>query len=438
MKVGLFGLGIVGGHLLDYFQRLNTNGVSLDKIIVRDTSKQRVITRNDGSSSELKFENISDDPSYILSDDSIDVVLDATNSQDDTLIKEALQRGKSVVTANKKVIALYGNDLFRVADDNNQVLRIEASVAGEVPIIQTLSDYHFHGGITSIEGIVNGTCNYVLTRMAQGGASFDDALKEAQDKGFAEADPTMDVEGFDSVYKLAILASVGFGMPLCEKRIVDQIYRRGIENTTSSIQRFVSRFGGGNSLKLVATGIRDDDKVHLRVTPTIVSNDSQLGQTLYEDNCVKVTKSFGGVSYHKGKGAGGEPTAAAMISDLKMVKYIRDTNSKPSHYGEFYKNDNAVVLPIEPQELRVAIESWSPERQVGVFLNKVKSLSAQGLDIEQIYNHSGLQGDVTPDFFVLRPACYRNIKQAADNIKGLDCVDGFIRMYPINHNKIFD
>jgi homoserine dehydrogenase len=226
------------------------------------------------------------------------------------LVRNALERGKSVVTANKQLIARFGSELLKLAHDNQQFLGFGACVAGGVPVLSGLHDGLAGDRIVQIRGILNGTCNYILTRIEQAGLSFDDALHEAQQAGFAEADPTDDIDGQDAAAKLAILARVGLKI----EALPQQVECRSIRNVSAVDFEYAHELGC--TVKQISTARLADGRAYLAVGPSLVPNESPLARVMGSQNLVVSSGKFGGDTTFGGHGAGGDPTAVAVVSDL--------------------------------------------------------------------------------------------------------------------------
>ena len=260
INIGLMGLGIVGGGvaqrlLSDKDQISNKTGkaLNLSRVMVRDMNKPRDV--------QVAPNIITNNPEDILSDPDIDIVVEVIGGTDPAkrLLVDALSRGKHVVTANKEVVAKYGPELHRVATENHVSLLYEASVCGAIPILGVLMNPLLSNTFTNVQGIINGTSNYILTDMAHNNANFDTALKEAQDLGYAEADPTNDVDSFDAVYKLSILASLAFRCRVSP----DDVYREGIRELQSQDFQYASELG--YAIKCLAVADRKGSAIQARV-----------------------------------------------------------------------------------------------------------------------------------------------------------------------------
>ncbi len=310
LGVGLLGLGTVGSGVANVLltkrealERRIGRPVEICGVLVRDVAKPR------GVSATLPLVT---DARDVLDDERVDIVIEVMGGEEParTLILEAIERGKHVVTANKEVMAKHGPTILASAARNNVGVAYEASVGGGIPLIGPFQLDLAANDITSVVGIVNGTTNYILTRMTESGASFADALHEAQHLGYAEPDPTNDVEAWDAAYKLAILASLAFGVPV----MPEQVYREGITRVAQRDIQYAAELG--YRVKLLAIGRLVEGQVETRVHPTLVHNGSMLASVEGAFNAVQVQGDLIGTALFYGRGAGSEPTASAVVADL--------------------------------------------------------------------------------------------------------------------------
>ncbi|MET0276464.1 MAG: homoserine dehydrogenase [Acidimicrobiia bacterium] len=311
VRIGLLGCGNVGAALVrlvhDHAAVIETRaGVPLEitRVAVRDLSKDRGLP--------IPSSAFTDDPAAVVGDPDIDIVVEVIGGVEParTLITEALMAGKPVVTANKELLAVYGRQLFETAEGAGVDLLFEASVGGGIPLMRPLRESLAGDRIRRVMGIVNGTTNYILTRMTQGGDSFDDALADAQALGFAEPDPTADVEGFDAAAKAAIIASIAFGA-----RVVStDVYREGITGITAGDIEAARDLG--YVVKLLAIAEELDGNVAVRVHPTMVPERHPLASVHDSFNAVFIEGDAVGELMFYGRGAGGAPTASAVLGDL--------------------------------------------------------------------------------------------------------------------------
>ncbi|MGV3540593.1 MAG: homoserine dehydrogenase [Rufibacter sp.] len=306
LKIGLFGFGCVGQGLYDILAREKQLPFKIEKICVKDPLKERALPR----------EFFSYDPQEVLADDSLDLLVEAISDAAEAydIVKAALQQGKKVVTANKKLVAFHLTELLALQQEFGGVLLYEAAVAGGIPIIRTVEEYFSNEPLKRVHGILNGSSNYILSQIFNQQKPYAEALKEAQDKGFAELDPWLDVAGADSRHKLCILTAHAFGRTLEPQEVaffgIDFLGNRDLE--------FAKQHDA--VIKLVAS-------VHLNaagelvplVLPSLVSDQDDLKVVEQEFNGVVVEGAYSGPQLFKGRGAGGHPTGAAVLSDVISI-----------------------------------------------------------------------------------------------------------------------
>ncbi|MCS5592407.1 MAG: homoserine dehydrogenase [Gammaproteobacteria bacterium] len=311
MKVGILGLGTVGGGVVnvlrkngDSIQRRTGESIRVVLAGVRDITQDRIC---DTSDIEL-----TEDPFTVVNHPDIDVVLELIGGTElsKDLVETAISNGKHVITANKALIAKHGNELIQLANDNKVRLLFEASVAGGIPIIKALEQGLSANKIESLVGIINGTGNFILTEMKDKGRDFADVLKEAQALGYAEADPTFDVEGIDAAHKLSILAAIAFGTELQ----FDQVYTKGISEITAEDIKYATDLGF--TIKHLGIAKKVGDSIEMRVHPTLINNGQLIANVNGVMNAVLVKGDALGTSLYYGAGAGDEATASAVIADL--------------------------------------------------------------------------------------------------------------------------
>lgn len=316
VNVGLLGLGVVGSAvaqiLLDPSGLLSERTgrpVRLRRILVRDANKPR--------SPEIPTELLTTDPAVILDDPEIDVVVEVMGGEQPAFeyLETALRSGKHVVTANKELMAKKGPDLLSLAAAKGVQLLFEASVGGGIPIIGPLRKDLQANEIEVVYGIINGTTNYILTRMGQEGADFQDALAEAQAKGYAEPDPTADIEGIDAAFKLAILASLAFHTRVPST----DVYREGVSRLKARDFRYAEELG--YAIKLLAIAKKGVDGVEARVHPTLIPRDVLLAKVDGVFNAVEVTGDLTGPVQFYGRGAGPQPTSSAILSNVLEIAH---------------------------------------------------------------------------------------------------------------------
>lgn len=323
MKLGLAGLGTVGVSVI---KRLALLENQLGMASGRSMRVTAVSARSRDKDRGVDIVNCQwfDDPVALAISDDIDVYIEVMGGDSgpaEESVRAALAAGKHVVTANKALLAKHGNELAKLAEENGVSLNYEAAVAGGIPIIKTMREGMTSNSISRVYGILNGTCNYILTRMEEEGLSFEDCLKDAQRLGYAEADPTFDVEGNDTAHKLAILTSLAFGTEI----EADSIFLEGI--TTLTTTDILAADELGFRIKLLGVALKTDTGIEQRVHPTMVPKGSAIAQISGVTNAVAVDGDAIGSITLAGPGAGGDATASAVVADL--VDVARDTKVYP-------------------------------------------------------------------------------------------------------------
>ena len=344
VKIALLGLGNVGRGV---WMILNSNkeeimkrsgyDVEIAKILVRDKNKKRSV--------EVPDEIVTTNFDEILDDDSIKIVVELMGGMEPAkgYMLRCMDKKKHIVTANKMLIANAGDELFEKADEMGVMFQYEASVAGGIPIIKGIDESLTANKIEKLYGIVNGTTNYILSKMELEDADFDDVLKEAQEKGYAEADPTSDIEAFDAQYKLAILASLAFG----SKIDVDNIYREGITKIEAIDMKYAKEFKMG--IKLLAIAKENDGKIELRVHPTMISKKHPLSNIYDSFNAVFIKGNAVGDLMFYGRGAGDLPTGSAVVGDIVTIvrNGVDAENSNPVVKNNLWKREILSMDDIE-------------------------------------------------------------------------------------------
>ncbi|UNM96804.1 homoserine dehydrogenase [Ignatzschineria rhizosphaerae] len=339
LKVGLIGLGTVASGVASV---LNKNQVDITRRITRTPIIEKVFVRTLERDNPYQL-NLTTNIDEIIHNHDIDIVIELIGGIEPALtyIKTALANGKSVITANKELIAIHGNELLQLAADNDVFLRFEASVAGGIPILKVLREGLAANSIDSVMGIINGTSNYILTEMSDKGADFAECLKEAQALGYAEADPTFDIKGIDAAHKLTILASSAFGIPLDFKAL----HIEGIDTITKEDIKISHQ--EGFAIKHLGIARHSEQGVELRVQPTLVPLTHAFANVNGVLNGLFIQGNAVGEQFLSGRGAGSEATASAIIADL--IEIIHNEKAQYSAPALGYKVNNLSPLPILPK-----------------------------------------------------------------------------------------
>jgi len=307
LRIGIIGLGTVGSGVYKTLQDFKE--VEIVKIAVKNINKPRSVELPDGI--------LTDNPYEIINDSSIDVLVELIGGVEPAweYISTAIKNGKHIVTANKELLAKKGEELFNLAEEHNRVCLYEAAIAGGIPIIMPIKTILAGNRINKIQAILNGTTNYILTKMDVDGASYEDVLKEAQTLGYAETDPTGDVEGYDAVYKITTLATLAF-----KKRVkLENVYREGITKIRKEDMALANEFG--YKIKLIANATIDENgNADVRVHPMLISKDTTLAHINYVTNAVAMSGHPIGNIVLSGPGAGEFPTASSVVGDILAIQ----------------------------------------------------------------------------------------------------------------------
>lgn len=333
IKIGLFGFGCVGQGLYHVLNKSTGFKADIKKIVVKNRNKKR----------EYAQELISFDKNDILENPEIDVVVELIDDADEAyhIVKTALQKGKHVVTANKKMLALHLAELYELQKQYKVSLLYEGAACGSIPIIRTLEEYFDNEPLQKLSGIFNGTTNYILTKIINEKLSYEKALKQAQEKGFAESDPTNDVEGFDAKYKAIILALHAFGTIVKP----DDVLSIGITCLAENDIQYATE--KNYKIKLTPTiTLTENNKLNVLVVPQFIRNNNQLYNVENEFNGVIVEGKFSGEQFLQGRGAGSFPTGAAVLSDISALSHGYKYEFKKREQGNAPEFTNQVSLNI--------------------------------------------------------------------------------------------
>lgn len=323
IQIGILGLGTVGTGVVELIQKNNKTiakrtgeAINVKKILVKNLNKERTVY------AKGKITNKIED---ILEDEDITVIVEVMGGEEPALtyIREALNRGKHVVTANKEIISKHGKELFELSAAKDVNLLFEASVGGGIPIIRPMKQCLSANNILKIMGILNGTTNYILSQMTDKGETFDEALKKAQIEGYAESDPTADIKGYDAARKIAILSSIGFNTRITP----EQVYTEGIDNISPIDIEYAREMGA--VIKLVALGKKHNSSVEVSVTPMLLNNAHPLASVGGTYNAIMVEGDAVGPVMFYGLGAGKMPTASAVVADI--MEAVKSKNGNKEH-----------------------------------------------------------------------------------------------------------
>lgn len=401
IKIGLIGFGTVGSGV--YKTLKNFDNIDVVKIAVRNINKPRNIEGLDNSI-------VTDDPYAVVNDPEIDIVAELIGGIEPAfdLIKTAIKNGKHIVTANKELLAKCGEELFNFAEKYNRVILYEAAIAGGIPLIMPIKTILAGNKIHKIEAILNGTTNYILTKMDVQGASYESVLKEAQDLGYAEANPTGDVEGFDAAYKITTLATITF-----RKRVkLENVYREGI--TKIRAQDMEAANDLGYKIKLIASAnIDKEGRADVRVHPMLVSKKSTLAHIDYVTNAVSLEGHPVGSVTLSGPGAGEFPTASSVVGDILAIANEIGTTDYILPMMRCQHNSAAIPVAIADTINKYYI-SINAKNNKGV-IGKIGTICANnGISLASIVQR-GVSDDNTADITVITECVLEKDMQKAIN-----------------------
>ena len=422
VKVGVLGLGTVGGGTVNVLKR-NAQEISrragreiiITRASARDLSRERLC-----DTSELM---LSTDPYDIINDPEIEIILELIGgtSLAKDLVLQAIANGKHIVTANKALIALHGNEIFAAASKANVMVAYEAAVAGGIPIIKAIREGLSGNQINWLAGIINGTGNFILTEMRDKGRDFADVLAEAQELGYAEADPTFDVEGIDAGHKLMILASIAFGIPLQ----FDHVFTEGITEITRADVEYAGELG--YRIKHLGIARKTEKGIELRVHPTLIPERRLIANVDGVMNAVLVQADAVGPTLYYGAGAGAEATASAVVADVvDVVRALTlDVANRVPYLG--FQSDAIIDLPILPREeiettyyLRLTVED-----KPGSLADITNILARQNISIEALIQKEPQHGETkVPIIMLTQKTIEKEMDTAIAAIENLASVTG--------------
>ena len=433
VKVGLLGIGTVGGGTVRVLKRNAQEisrragrGIEVVHAAARDLGKQRI--------ADMQGITLTTDPFEVVNNPELDIVVELIGGDGVAreLVTKAIANGKHVVTANKALIAKHGNEIFAQAQNKGVMVAFEAAVAGGIPIIKAIREGLAGNRIEWLAGIINGTTNFILTEMRDKGRDFADVLKEAQKLGYAEADPTFDVEGIDAAHKLTILAAIAFGIPLQ----FSKVYTEGISRLTGEDVSYAEQLG--YRIKMLGLARRTPQGVELRVHPTLVPYRRLIANVDGVMNAVLVKGDAAGPTLYYGPGAGAEPTASAVVADLvDVVRMLTaDPDNRVPHLA--FQPDALSDLPIlamHEVETSYYLRLRAQDRP-GVLADVTRILSELSISIEAIIQKGTTDGIATVILLTHR-VLEKNMNHAIKRIQELPTITGDImriRMEQLNAN----
>ncbi len=417
IKVGICGFGTVGGGTLSLIQ---TNGEEIARRLGRDITVSRIASRSlnvsDFATSGI---HVGTDPFDVVNDPDVDIVVETLGGFEPAfeVVRQALANGKHVVTANKALIAERGNALFAVAKEKGVTLSFESSVAGGIPIIKALREGLAANKINWLAGIINGTGNFILTEMAEKQRQFDDVLRQAQELGYAEADPTFDVEGIDAAHKLTIMASIAFGIPLQ----FEKTYTEGISHIQPEDINYAQELG--YRIKHLGIARISDKGIEMRVHPTLISRKRLLANVDGVGNAVLVNGNAVGSTLYSGPGAGAGATASAVVADIIDIgRHLVAGIAAPIVPALGYQrpHQDLSVMNIEDIESEYYLRITAKD-VLGVMAKISRILQDYAISIEAIIQKEA-DSDSVPIVILTHSAVERQMNKAIAAIEELDDV----------------
>ena len=409
LTIGLFGFGVVGKGLYDVLHTTTSLNATIKKICIRSAQKKRSIAA----------EYFTTDAGELLNDESINVIVELIDDADAAfeIVKTALQKGKAVVSANKKMIATHFRELLSLQKEYNSAFLYEAACCGSIPIIRNLEEYYDNDLLKAVKGIVNGSTNYILTKIADENLSFNEALLNAQQLGFAESNPTLDIKGYDAVNKLTILTLHSFGVL---HKPTDLIFN-GIDSITTQDSLYAKE--KNLEIKLVAQAKRlDGGKLAALVLPQFIKANDDFYSVKNEFNALITESSFADKQFFKGKGAGAFPTAAAVLSDIAALRYNyryeykkiqdgNDTRLTNNYYLKVYVG-SADITKIEERDFE-----WIEERRIDYHYNSIIGV----IHAQKLFNNNWWKEDGV-SLILCSDAIIDSINREVDNINELEII----------------
>ncbi len=423
VKIGLLGLGTVGGGTVsvltrnaDEIARRAGRDIQITLAAAKEYDAEAIVGLN-------QIESITDDPFSVVDNPDVEIIIELIGgySPAKELVLKAIENGKHVITANKALIALHGNEIFEAAQKKGVTVAFEAAVAGGIPIIKAVREGLAANQIEWIAGIINGTGNFILTEMRDKGRDFKDVLKEAQSLGYAEADPTFDIEGIDAAHKLTILGSIAFGMPLQ----FDKTYTEGITKIEQQDVLYAEELG--YRIKHVGISRKVKNGIEQRVHPTLIPERRLIANVDGVMNAVLVKSDAVGPTLYYGAGAGSEPTASAVVADI--VDVVRALTTDPENrvpHLAFQPDalSDINILPIEEIETAYYLRMYAIDKP-GVVADVTKILGDSDISIEAILQKEPVgNASCIPVIFLTQCVREKTMNGAIAQIEKLDAIDG--------------
>jgi homoserine dehydrogenase len=424
MNVGLLGLGTVGGGTLTVLRR---NAAEITRRAGREIRVTMAAVRNLDKAAHFAAPDmqLTLDPFAVVNHPDIDIVVEMIGGSSPAreLILQAIENGKHVVTANKALIANHGTEIFAAAQRKGVMVAFEAAVGGGIPIIKAIREGLTANRIEWIAGIINGTTNFILTEMRDKGAGFDEMLKEAQRLGYAEADPTFDVEGVDAAHKLAIMSAIAFGVPMQ----FDRAYIEGITQLTGKDVKYAEQLG--YRIKLLGITKRTDKGIELRVHPALIPARRLIANVDGAMNAILVKGDAVGATMYYGAGAGAEPTASSVVADLVDITrmHTADPHNRVPHLA--FQPDalsDEKVMPMDEVRTAYYLRLCALDRP-GVLADVTRILADLDISIDAMLQKEPAEGEEQVDIIILtHQSLEKNINAAMAKIEALPAIHGKI------------
>lgn len=419
IKVGLLGLGTVGTGVVRIFQK---NSEILKQRLCADLELVKIVDRDITTDHGLGLESelLSTDVEDVISNPEIDLVIELFGGYEPakSFILKAIDNGKHIITANKALMAVHGREIIEAADRKGVSVMYEAAVAGGIPIIAAIKENLGANRFSSVFGILNGTCNFILSKMTDEGGDFAPVLQEAQDLGYAESDPTFDVEGIDAAHKIALLSALCFGTRVA----FDEVYIEGISRISSVDIDFATKMG--YKIKLLAIGKNHGDRIETRVHPTMIPLSYQLAEVDGVFNAVRLTGDFVGPTLLYGSGAGMDATASAVMGDVLAISRDLVAGSRPRVPIMGYCADHIRDLPVKKMSEIVShyYLRFTTVDQPGVLAAIAGCLGRYHISIQSMLQPETHQTDAVPIVLMTHAALESDVLAALEEIEQLDVV----------------
>ena len=422
VKVGILGLGTVGSGTFNVLKRNQKEirgragrGIEVAMVADRDVERARKIVGGDCE--------VVSDGNLVVNNPDIDIVVELIGGYDvaKDFVLKAIANGKHVVTANKALLALHGNEIFQAAQEKKVIVAFEAAVAGGIPIIKALREGLTANRIEWIAGIINGTTNFILSEMREKGLDFDTVLKEAQALGYAEADPTFDIEGYDAAHKVTIMSALAFGIPVQ----FNKAHVEGINKLNAIDIKYAEQLG--YRIKLLGITKRMPDGIELRVHPTLIPAKRLIANVEGAMNAVLVNSDAVGATLYYGKGAGSEPTASAVIADLVDIARLESVDPEHRVPPLAFQPDamkNTPVLPMSEVTTSYYLRMQVKD-QPGVLAEITRILADLNISIDAFLQKEPLEGETLVDIIILTHLTQeKNMDAAIEKVENLSTVMG--------------